>query len=78
MEYILTDIWKGQMCNAKLLKSMPGECSTIQHHQGATAKCTINLKNAVLNFMLCKLVCNLQYIYIIKYIYAFVGGSNPM
>ncbi len=26
MEYILTDIWKGQMCNAKLLKSMPGEC----------------------------------------------------
>ncbi|KAL2087805.1 hypothetical protein ACEWY4_016633 [Coilia grayii] len=23
MEYILTDIWKGQMCNAKLLKSMP-------------------------------------------------------
>ena len=25
MEYILTDIWKGQMCNAKLLKSMPGE-----------------------------------------------------
>lgn len=27
MEYILTDIWKGQMCNAKLLKSMPGECA---------------------------------------------------
>lgn len=25
MEYILTDIWKGHMCNAKLLKSMPGE-----------------------------------------------------
>ncbi|KAK1802838.1 hypothetical protein P4O66_021376 [Electrophorus voltai] len=25
MEYILTDIWKSQMCNAKLLKSMPGE-----------------------------------------------------
>ncbi|XP_063067999.1 gamma-tubulin complex component 3 [Engraulis encrasicolus] len=23
MEYILTDIWKGQMCNAKLLKTMP-------------------------------------------------------
>lgn len=27
MEYILTDIWKGHMCNAKLLKSMPGERS---------------------------------------------------
>ena len=25
MEYILTDIWKGHMCNAKLLKSIPGE-----------------------------------------------------
>ncbi|KAG8452117.1 hypothetical protein GDO86_004057 [Hymenochirus boettgeri] len=25
MEYILTDIWKGHMCNAKLLKSMPGK-----------------------------------------------------
>lgn len=24
MEYTLTDIWKGQMCNAKLLKTMPG------------------------------------------------------
>uniref|UniRef100_A0A8P4GQ83 Tubulin gamma complex component 3 n=1 Tax=Dicentrarchus labrax TaxID=13489 RepID=A0A8P4GQ83_DICLA len=26
MEYTLTDIWKGQMCNAKLLKTMPGQC----------------------------------------------------
>lgn len=25
MEYILTDIWKGHMCNAKLLKNMPGK-----------------------------------------------------
>lgn len=25
MEYILTDIWKGHMCNAKLLKTMPGK-----------------------------------------------------
>lgn len=24
MEYTLTDIWKGQMCNGKLLKTMPG------------------------------------------------------
>lgn len=24
MEYTLTDIWKGHMCNAKLLKTMPG------------------------------------------------------
>lgn len=32
MEYILTDIWKSQMCNAKLLKSMPGErCSAVIH-----------------------------------------------
>uniref|UniRef100_A0A3P8XIG1 Uncharacterized protein n=1 Tax=Esox lucius TaxID=8010 RepID=A0A3P8XIG1_ESOLU len=30
MEYILTDIWKGQMCNAKLLKSMP-ELSGVLH-----------------------------------------------
>ncbi|KAB5523475.1 hypothetical protein PHYPO_G00152970 [Pangasianodon hypophthalmus] len=30
MEYILTDIWKSQMCNAKLLKSMP-ELSGVLH-----------------------------------------------
>ncbi|XP_023803234.1 gamma-tubulin complex component 3 [Cyanistes caeruleus] len=30
MEYILTDIWKGHMCNAKLLKSMP-ELSGVLH-----------------------------------------------
>uniref|UniRef100_A0A3Q2Q1C5 Tubulin gamma complex component 3 n=1 Tax=Fundulus heteroclitus TaxID=8078 RepID=A0A3Q2Q1C5_FUNHE len=30
MEYILTDIWKGQMCNAKLLKTMP-ELSGVLH-----------------------------------------------
>ncbi|XP_036401783.1 gamma-tubulin complex component 3 isoform X3 [Megalops cyprinoides] len=30
MEYILTDIWKGQMCNAKLLKGMP-ELSGVLH-----------------------------------------------
>ncbi|XP_006003777.1 gamma-tubulin complex component 3 [Latimeria chalumnae] len=30
MEYILTDIWKGQMCNAKLLKSIP-ELSGVLH-----------------------------------------------
>ncbi|XP_033957275.1 gamma-tubulin complex component 3 [Pseudochaenichthys georgianus] len=30
MEYTLTDIWKGQMCNAKLLKSMP-ELSGVLH-----------------------------------------------
>ncbi|KAG2456430.1 gamma-tubulin complex component 3 [Polypterus senegalus] len=30
MEYILTDIWKGQMCNAKLLKRMP-ELSGVLH-----------------------------------------------
>ncbi|KAL4656940.1 gamma-tubulin complex component 3 [Arapaima gigas] len=30
MEYILTDIWKGQMCNAKLLKAMP-ELSGVLH-----------------------------------------------
>ncbi|KAG9492247.1 hypothetical protein GDO78_000653 [Eleutherodactylus coqui] len=30
MEYILTDIWKGHMCNAKLLKSMP-EFSGVLH-----------------------------------------------
>ncbi|XP_026102596.1 LOW QUALITY PROTEIN: gamma-tubulin complex component 3 homolog, partial [Carassius auratus] len=30
MEYILTDIWKGQMCNSKLLKSMP-ELSGVLH-----------------------------------------------
>lgn len=29
MEYTLTDIWKGQMCNAKLLKSMPGTKITL-------------------------------------------------
>lgn len=28
MEYVLTDIWKGQMCNAKLLKKIPGRQST--------------------------------------------------
>ncbi|CAN9498182.1 unnamed protein product [Ophioblennius macclurei] len=30
MEYTLTDIWKGQMCNAKLLKTMP-ELSGVLH-----------------------------------------------
>ncbi|XP_030424661.1 gamma-tubulin complex component 3 isoform X1 [Gopherus evgoodei] len=30
MEYILTDIWKGHMCNAKLLKCMP-ELSGVLH-----------------------------------------------
>ncbi|XP_061091101.1 gamma-tubulin complex component 3 isoform X2 [Conger conger] len=30
MEYTLTDIWKGQMCNAKLLKNMP-ELSGVLH-----------------------------------------------
>ncbi|XP_074520947.1 gamma-tubulin complex component 3 [Halichoeres trimaculatus] len=30
MEYTLTDIWKGQMCNAKLLKTMP-ELSSVLH-----------------------------------------------
>ncbi|XP_067842763.1 gamma-tubulin complex component 3 isoform X2 [Heptranchias perlo] len=30
MEYVLTDIWKGQMCNAKLLKSIP-ELSGVLH-----------------------------------------------
>lgn len=30
MEYILTDIWKSQMCNAKLLKNMP-ELSGVLH-----------------------------------------------
>ncbi|XP_038617906.1 gamma-tubulin complex component 3 isoform X2 [Tachyglossus aculeatus] len=30
MEYILTDIWKGHMCNAKLLKNMP-EFSGVLH-----------------------------------------------
>ncbi|XP_060089694.1 gamma-tubulin complex component 3 [Heteronotia binoei] len=30
MEYILTDIWKGHMCNAKLLKNMP-ELSGVLH-----------------------------------------------
>lgn len=30
MEYTLTDIWKGQMCNAKLLKTIP-ELSEAQH-----------------------------------------------
>ncbi|KAG7315862.1 hypothetical protein KOW79_020728 [Hemibagrus wyckioides] len=30
MEYILTDIWKSQMCNAKVLKSMP-ELSGVLH-----------------------------------------------
>ncbi|XP_053561444.1 gamma-tubulin complex component 3 [Bombina bombina] len=30
MEYILTDIWKGHMCNTKLLKSMP-ELSGVLH-----------------------------------------------
>nr|XP_033803946.1 gamma-tubulin complex component 3 isoform X2 [Geotrypetes seraphini] len=30
MEYILTDIWKGHMCNSKLLKSMP-ELSGVLH-----------------------------------------------
>lgn len=37
MEYTLTDIWKGQMCNAKLLKTMPGtlfldKCQNLQEH----------------------------------------------
>ncbi|XP_071991684.1 gamma-tubulin complex component 3 isoform X1 [Engystomops pustulosus] len=30
MEYILTDVWKGHMCNTKLLKSMP-EISGVLH-----------------------------------------------
>uniref|UniRef100_A0A4W3IZB7 Tubulin gamma complex component 3 n=1 Tax=Callorhinchus milii TaxID=7868 RepID=A0A4W3IZB7_CALMI len=30
MEYVLTDIWKGQMCNSKLLKSIP-ELSGVLH-----------------------------------------------
>ncbi|XP_032879048.1 gamma-tubulin complex component 3 isoform X2 [Amblyraja radiata] len=30
MEYVLTDIWKGQMCNAKLLKKIP-ELSGVLH-----------------------------------------------
>ncbi|XP_078259128.1 gamma-tubulin complex component 3 isoform X2 [Rhinoraja longicauda] len=30
MEYVLTDIWKGQMCNAKLLKNIP-ELSGVLH-----------------------------------------------
>lgn len=33
MEYTLTDIWKGQMCNAKLLKTMPGVLLLCPHHK---------------------------------------------
>lgn len=45
MEYILTDIRKGHMCNAKLLRNMPGKArgpaaSVLPHHRsfGAALK----------------------------------------
>lgn len=33
MEYTLTDIWKGQMCNAKLLKTMPGNLTLLPYQR---------------------------------------------
>lgn len=35
MEYILTDIRKGHMCNAKLLRAMPGKLRARQPCPGA-------------------------------------------
>lgn len=43
MEYTLTDIWKGQMCNAKLLKTMPGMLHTHTHTHTILLKYSLHL-----------------------------------